>query len=109
MPHQPSASRNIPQGDTSRPGVSRPGPTPPRRTRPITDSLLRIADHLQPRDYTLALLLDEHRYLPTAQITSVMFSSPRPCRNRLDALRRLGFIDWFMPVLGSGRRLPVHW
>lgn len=38
-----------------------------------------------------------------------MFSSPRTCRNRLDALRRLGFIDWFRPVLASGRRLSVHW
>lgn len=38
-----------------------------------------------------------------------MFNSPRTCRNRLDALRRLGFIDWFRPVLASGRRLSVHW
>jgi hypothetical protein len=109
MSHQPSASLNTPEGDISRPGVSRATSTPPRRTRPTTDSLLRIASRLQPRDYTLAHLLDEHRYLTTAQITGLLFSSARTCRNRLDALRRIGFIDWFMPVLSTGARLPVHW
>jgi hypothetical protein len=63
---------------------------------------------LQPRDYTLALLLDEHRVLTPPQIAAVLFTSPRTCRNRLDTLRRLGFLDRFIPTR-PGARPPVHW
>jgi hypothetical protein len=68
-----------------------------------------ISWRLEPRDYVIAHLLAEHRFLTTEQITAVLFTSPRPCRNRLDALRRLSFIDWFMPVHPRHGRLPVHW
>ncbi|GLL03713.1 replication-relaxation family protein [Dactylosporangium matsuzakiense] len=64
---------------------------------------------LQPRDYVLAHLLDQHRFLTTDQIAAILFTSPSTCRNRLDVLRRLGFIDWFMPVHPTAGRLPVHW
>ncbi|MEJ3741812.1 replication-relaxation family protein [Actinomycetes bacterium KLBMP 9797] len=53
--------------------------------------------------------MSEHRYLTTTQIASILFSSTRTCRNRLDTLRRIGFIDWFIPVLPDLSRLPVHW
>jgi hypothetical protein len=105
-------TRNIPAGDISRPGVphtphSRPAGTPRRGGTP--DSLREISWRLQPRDYVLAHLLHEHRYLTTAQISAILFSSERTCRNRLNVLRKLGFIDWFMPVRPSAGRLPVHW
>ncbi|WP_204013148.1 replication-relaxation family protein [Virgisporangium aurantiacum] len=63
---------------------------------------------LQPRDYILAALLDEHRTLTTAQISAMLFTSERTCRNRLGALRRLGFVDGFIPIR-RGRRLATHW
>jgi hypothetical protein len=57
----------------------------------------------------IAHLLSEHRFLTTDQIAAVVFTSPRTCRNRLDVLRQLDFIDWFMPVHPQRGRLPVHW
>lgn len=108
--------RNIPVGDIPRPGVSAPR-TPrtwstsrdiPHRSRP-PDDLLSISWRLQPRDYVIAHLLSEHRFLTTDQIAAVLFHSPRTCRNRLDVLRTLGFVDWFMPVHPVAGRLPVHW
>jgi protein involved in plasmid replication-relaxation len=103
---------NIPAGDTFRPGVGRSRLTGiPRRSRTArtpTD-LREISWRLQPRDYVLAHLLDEHRFLSTEQIAAVLFTSVRTCRNRLDVLRTLGFITWFMPVHGTRGRLPVHW
>jgi hypothetical protein len=112
MTNHGNATRNIPPGDISRPGVPRtPRPRPvdiSRRGRPH-DSLREISWRLEPRDYVLAHLLHEHRYLTTAQITAILFSSERTCRNRLNILRKLGFIDWFMPVRPSRGRLPVHW
>ncbi len=57
----------------------------------------------------IAHLLHEHRYLSTEQIAAVLFTSPRTCRNRLNVLRKIGFIDWFMPVRPGRGRLPVHW
>ncbi len=56
---------------------------------------MQVSRRLLPRDYTLALLLDEHRVLTTAQITAVLFGSARTCRNRLTVLRRIGFVDRF--------------
>ncbi|MET8149123.1 replication-relaxation family protein [Actinoplanes sp. NPDC049668] len=108
-------TRDIPAGDISRPGVphtSRPAKArssdTPRRSRP-GDSLREISSRLEPRDYVLAHLLHEHRYLTTAQITAILFTSERTCRNRLNVLRKIGFIDWFMPVRPVRGRLPVHW
>jgi hypothetical protein len=112
MPNPSNATRNIPLGDTSRPGVLRTPQTRPagisRRAR-TADSLREISWRLEPRDYVLAHLLHEHRYLTTAQITAIAFTSPRTCRNRLNVLRQIGFIDWFMPVRPGAGRLPVHW
>jgi hypothetical protein len=85
----------------------RPAATPRRSTTP--DDLLAISWRLEPRDYVLAHLLDQHRFLTTDQITTILFRSPRTCRNRLNTLRTIGFIDWFMPVHPRLGRLPVHW
>ncbi|WP_433304260.1 replication-relaxation family protein [Actinoplanes sp. CA-030573] len=89
---------------------SRRRPLPPagRGPRPALD-LAAIAGRLRPRDYVLAHLLAEHHHLTTDQITAVLFRSPRTCRNRLDVLRRLGFLDWFAPVHPVHGRLPLHW
>jgi len=111
--HQPP---NIPAGDIPQPGASRPRTrrTPatsrdiPRRSR-TADDLLAISWRLEPRDYVIAHLLAEHRYLTTDQIAAVLFTSPRTCRNRLNTLRNMGFIDWFMPVRAGRGRQPVHW
>lgn len=96
-------TRNIPRGDTSPSGGRHV-----RVPRPTSDSLRAIAWRLESRDYVLAHLLDEHRTLTCDQISAVLFASPRTCRNRLDKLRRLGYVDWFIPVR-HGRRLPAHW
>jgi hypothetical protein len=103
---------NIPAGDTSRSGVgrSRTSGTPRRSTTSRTPTdLHQFSWRLQPRDYVLAHLLDEHRFLTTDQIASILHTSIRTCRNRLDVLRRLGFVTWFMPVHRTRGRLPVHW
>ncbi len=108
--------RNIPPGDIPRPGVIAPRTLRtssgsrdiPRRSRP-PDDLLAISWHLEPRDYVIAHLLAEHRFLTTDQIAAILFTSPRTCRNRLNVLRQLAFIDWFMPVHPAHGRLPVHW
>lgn len=100
-------TRDALQGDISRPGVQRSRPSP--QPQPLGWASLRaLARRLEPRDYTLAHLLDEHRTLTTEQITAVLFTAARTCRNRLDVLRRLGFIAWFTPVRHR-RRLQTHW
>jgi len=90
-PRTPSASREIPRGFRT------------------SDDLLAISWRLEPRDYVIAHLLAEHRFLTTEQIASILFTSARTCRNRLNVLRKLGFVDWFMPVHPRRGRLPVHW
>jgi hypothetical protein len=115
MTNRRKPTRDIPTGDISRPGVLRtPHTRPvdiPRRSAPSRppDSLREISGRLEPRDYVLAHLLHQHRYLTTAQISSVLFTAERTCRNRLNTLRKIGFIDWFMPVRPGVGRLPVHW
>src|SRR5438034_10917611 len=102
---------DIPVGDISRPGERRvPGTNTTISTTHQTSalSLLAQADRLGPRDYTLALLLDEHRVLTGPQITAILFRSPFTCRNRLHALRRIGFLDRFIPYR-PGKTPPVHW
>jgi hypothetical protein len=108
--------RNIPAGDIPRPGVTAPR-TPrtsstsshTRRRSRTADDLLAISWRLEPRDYVIAHLLSEHRFLTTTQIAAVLFTSLRTCRNRLNTLRAIGFIDWFMPVRPGHGRQPVHW
>src|SRR5256885_9236684 len=100
MPPPRRQTRLIPVGDTPRPGERRvPGPhtTISAHQPPGGLSLLAHSDRLGPRDYTLALLLDEHRVLTSAQISAMLFGSPFPCRNRLTVLRRIGFLDRFVP------------
>src|SRR2546430_11791480 len=103
---------DIPGGDISRPGERR---VPATNTTISTThqppgglSLLAYAGRLGPRDYTLALLLDEHRVLTGPQITAILFGSPFTCRNRLHVLRRIGFLDRFIPYR-PGVVAPVHW
>ncbi|GAA0475682.1 hypothetical protein Aca07nite_84650 [Actinoplanes capillaceus] len=100
--------RNIPEGDISRPGAGDSGPASRRTPSSPAPSLASISPRLEPRDYVLAHLLHQHRTLTTEQITAMLFTSPRTCRNRLNVLRRLGWIDWFQPIQ-PGARLPVHW
>jgi hypothetical protein len=114
MTNHASQPRNIPLGDISRPGALRIPLTPrirpfliPRRDR-LHDSLREISWRLETRDYVLAELLHEHRTLTTSQITAILFTSQRTCRNRLGVLRKLDFVDWFIPVR-HGLRLPAHW
>ncbi len=111
MTNRTSQPRNIPPGDISRPGVLRTPPSRPlvipRRDR-LHDSLREISWRLETRDYVLAHLLHEHRTLTTAQIAAILFTSHRTCRNRLGVLRKLDFVDWFIPVR-HGVRLPAHW
>src|SRR5687767_1166941 len=97
-----------PVGATFRPGDRRPIPALRQRPR-TTTNLYEISWRLQPRDYVLAHLLDEHRFLTTEQITAILYRSARTCRNRLNELRRIGFVTWFMPVHPRHGRLPVHW
>jgi hypothetical protein len=103
---------NIPVGDISRPGERRvPGTHTTISTTHVPStalSLLAYSDRLGPRDYTLALLLDEHRVLTGPQITAILFRSPYTCRNRLHVLRRIGFLDRFIPYR-PGQTPPVHW
>ena len=69
-------------------------------------SLLQVSWRLLPRDYTLALLLDDHRVLTTGQITAALFGSARTCRNRLTVLRRIGFVERFtLPRRPGGQAL----
>ncbi|MDQ1646710.1 MAG: hypothetical protein QOJ50_2894 [Cryptosporangiaceae bacterium] len=101
--------RHIPKGDTPVPGETITPPIlSPVSSSYLTHSLLHLSWRLQPRDLTLALLLDEHRTLTTGQITTVLFSSPRTCRNRLDALRGLRFIDRVL-LNRPGQPLSAHW
>src|SRR6266511_4286385 len=67
-------------------------PTATRSHRPAT-TVISIAHRLQPRDLTLALLLDQHQLLTTDQITAILFGSPVTAIHRLRALRRISFID----------------
>lgn len=116
MANRQRQPRNIPAGDIPPPGVIAPRtPRTPSASRDIArrsrtpDDLLAISWRLEPRDYVIAHLLSEHRFLTTDQIAAVLFNSVRTCRNRLNVLRKLGFIDWFMPVHPRRGRLPVHW
>ncbi|GAB3832766.1 replication-relaxation family protein [Dactylosporangium cerinum] len=107
MSNDAGTTRHAPPGDISRPGVMRSRPSP--HPQPLGWASLRaLARRLEPRDYTIAHLLDEHRTLTTDQITAALFTATRTCRNRLDVLRRLGFIAWFIPIRRR-RRPATHW
>jgi hypothetical protein len=66
------------------------------RGRPHSDTLIELSDRLQPRDYAIAALLDEHTTLTTEQVSAVLFDNTITCRHRLHLLRRLAFIDRFV-------------
>ena len=91
MPTRPQP-RHAPEGATLRPGEHPTTPTAARSHRPAT-TVISIAHRLQPRDLTLALLLDQHQLLTTDQITAILFGSPVTAIHRLRALRRISFID----------------
>jgi hypothetical protein len=61
-------------------------------TRSRRATLADISHRLQPRDRTIAVLLDDHTALTTDQIAAILFHSPTTCLNRLHTLRRLDFI-----------------
>ena len=98
-PRQAPVGGPFPSGDPT--ASSRAGSAHPARRSP---DLLQLMSRLQPRDYVLAHLLDQHRTLSTAQITAVLFTSPGRARNRLYTLRRAGFIDCFTHTRGTGPR-----
>jgi hypothetical protein len=112
-----SQPRQTPTGDPSSNGeraISRPRSSlrgePPsvRRAQRSHPDLLRIINRLQPRDYVIAHLLDEHRTLTTPQIAALLFNSTATARNRLYRLRAAGWLDCFTPTRPGGR-LPTHW
>jgi hypothetical protein len=76
----------------------------PRTPATVIDPLVAISDNLQPRDYVLAHLLDEHDILSLEQIKKLFFPSPRTCRRRLNELQRLRFVAGFTQVRGDGSR-----
>jgi hypothetical protein len=98
-------ARQSPLGDTSRPGETS---TAPRRRVPARPNLLEATAHLRPRDQVLTQLLDEHRTLTTTQITAALFDARGTARNRLYALRGIGWVDRFTPFRAAGR-LDTHW
>jgi hypothetical protein len=116
--------RQSPEGDTFHPGVRRnrrvdpaarsraTGSTlarrPPRPGSASHPDLLEASGRLQPRDQVLAQLLDEHQTLTTTQITTVLFASRTSATNRLYTLRRVGWVDRFIPIRANGR-LDTHW
>ncbi|GIF69361.1 hypothetical protein Ais01nite_73960 [Asanoa ishikariensis] len=77
-----------------------------RRTAGRT--LVDVSHRLRPRDYTIALLLDEHTTLTTEHINAVFFSNPTTCRHRLQLLRHIGFLDRFIRNR-PGAPNPVCW
>lgn len=92
-------TRHLPYGESPRPGnapivvlrtAERARPAVPVRT------LIEISHRLRPRDYTIAVLLDEHTTLTTDQICAILFHNVTTCRHRLHALRQLGFLDRFI-------------
>lgn len=89
-------ARLFPQGNPL-PG-SRPS-SRPRRANPVSGpprTLIDVSHRLRPRDYTIAVLLDEHTTLTTEQLTAVLFRNETTCRHRLHALRRISFVDRFL-------------
>jgi hypothetical protein len=55
-----------------------------------------MSHRLRPRDYTIAVLLDDHTTLTTDQLTTILFTHSTTCRHRLHTLRRIGFVDRFL-------------
>jgi hypothetical protein len=93
-------TRHPSQGDTSKRG-STVAAVPPaagstRSARPAPTTLIDISHRLQPRDYTIATLLDEHTTLTTDQITAALFSTITTCQHRLHQLRGMRFVDRFL-------------
>jgi hypothetical protein len=113
--------RQSPEGDPPRPGSTpHPPPDPPGPARPGGSGLPRrpgpggrldlldASGRLQPRDQVLAQLLDEHHTLTSTQITAILFPTRTCATNRLYTLRRIGWVDRFIPIRATGR-LDTHW
>lgn len=90
-PH--AAARLFPGGESPIGETIRKGRRSLTRMSPI---LIDLSRRLQPRDYTIAVLLDEHTTLTTDQLTAILFTHPTTCRHRLDTLRTIGFVDRFL-------------
>lgn len=75
----------------------------------IIRSPLSSHSRLTPRDRVLLHLLDEHQTLLADQIQMALFTSRRTCQLRLDALRKLGFLDRFRFSRPRGGAEPWRW
>jgi hypothetical protein len=104
----PSEARLSLKGDLSRPGnphsTTAAGHIPPSHRL----TLLEVSKRLRPRDYILAELLDDHSTLTTTQIAEILFTSITTCQHRLQALRRMRFIDRFVRNR-PGAAQPMCW
>jgi hypothetical protein len=108
MPADHRPPRLAPERATSRPGEAIAPFTATTYATRRPASLVRASTRLQPRDHALALLLDDHRVLTTAQLAAVLFNAPRTCARRLADLRTIGFIDRFT-AHRPGRRPLTCW
>jgi len=99
-------TRHLPEGEV--PLGNRPLIVLRTTGRPHAPALIDISHRLQPRDYTIAALLDEHTTLTTDHLTAILFANATTCRHRLHLLRRLGFIDRFIRNR-PGAPNPVCW
>src|SRR5690242_5542290 len=75
----------------------------------IIRSPLTSHSRLTPRDRVLLNLLDQHQTLLADQIQRALFTNRRTCQLRLDALRKLGFLDRFRFAGPRGGTEPWRW
>jgi hypothetical protein len=104
----PSAARQPLKGDLSRSGNSHSAATSSRTPPSHRPTLLDVSKRLRPRDYVLAELLDDHTTLTTTQIAEILFTSVTTCQHRLQALRRMRFVDRFVRNRPGAAR-PMCW
>lgn len=74
------------------------------------DRLLSLASRLTARDEDVLRHLDRFRVLTTHQVRDIAFGCLRDAQLRLAALRRLGAVASFRPVVARGAgSAPYHW
>src|SRR5258706_5569035 len=105
---RPSAARQSLKGDLSRSGNPHSTSTSGRTLPSHRQTLLEVSKRLRPRDYVLAELLDDHTTLTTTQIAEILFPSLTTGQHRLQALRRMRFIDRFVRNR-PGAAQPMCW